>query len=128
MEYRKVVALSIFMLLNFLSLSSAAFLTIKDGQLEGTVMTTRKNVSYHAFLKIPFAEPPIGYRRFQAPVPNRNWTGILDATQYGPMCMQNKKHFNVSEDCLHLNVFTKNLELTSLKPVIVFVHGGVSDK
>lgn len=116
------------MLLNFLRLSSAALLTIKDGQLEGTVMTTRKNVSYHAFLKIPFAEPPIGYRRFQAPVPNRNWTGIWDATQYGPMCMQNKKHFNVSEDCLHLNVFTKNLGSTSLKPVIVFVHGGVSDK
>ncbi|CAG9806196.1 unnamed protein product [Chironomus riparius] len=124
MKHRKVEALGIFLLLNFLSLSSAALLTIKDGQLEGTVMTTRKNVSYHAFLKIPFAEPPIGFLRFQAPVPNKNWTGTLDATQYGPMCMQNKKHFNISENCLHLNVFTKNLGSTSLKPVIVFVHGG----
>ncbi|XP_070498722.1 carboxylic ester hydrolase-like [Chironomus tepperi] len=124
MEHRKVVPLGILLLLNILSLSSAALLTIKDGQLEGTVMTTRNNVNYHAFLKIPFAEPPVGFRRFQAPVPNRNWTGTLDATQYGPMCMQNKKHFNVSEDCLHLNVFTKNLGSTSLKPVIVFIHGG----
>lgn len=69
--------------------------------------------------------------RFKDPVPNKPWPGVVkDCTVYGPYCMQPNMNndFNVSEDCLHLNVFTKNLAINGvidqLKPVIVFVHGG----
>lgn len=115
-----------YLLLNLLIFTSAEIVEIEDGQLDGTVMTTRKNVNFHAFLNIPYAQPPIGYLRFQAPVPNNKWGGVRIAKEFGPMCMQAKRQFNVSEDCLHLNVFTKNLN--SSYPVIVFIHGGVSPR
>jgi len=37
-----------------------------------------------AFLGIPFAEAPVGARRFAAPVPHPGWSGVRDATRYGP--------------------------------------------
>lgn len=88
-------------------------------------MQTRKGVNLHAFMKIPFAEAPIGSLRFQPPIINKKWDGILDATQFGPPCAQIDLNW-MAEDCLHLNVFTKNLNSTDLKPVVVYIHGGVS--
>lgn len=95
-------------------------------------MTTRRGESFNAFLRIPFAEAPVpnshlGNLRFQPPVKKAPWTGVWNATQYGPMCMQLRTRgetWPMDEDCLHLNVFTKNLGNSTLKPVIVFIHGG----
>ncbi|KAG5678816.1 hypothetical protein PVAND_008450 [Polypedilum vanderplanki] len=89
-------------------------------------MQSRKGINFHAFLKIPFAKPPIGDLRFQAPVENEKYNGILNATAYGPVCYQKIEYdnFEQSEDCLHLNVYTKDLQPNSLKPVIVYIHGG----
>ena len=36
------------------------------------------------FRGIPFAEPPIGQRRFQAPEPTAPWDGVRPATEFGP--------------------------------------------
>jgi carboxylesterase type B len=114
---------------NFIVFSKCEIIEIGDGKLEGTVMQTRKSIEFHAFLKIPYAEPPIGNLRFQPPVQNRKWEGVLNATIYGPICMQYlyDSMYGESEDCLHLNVFTKSLgNKNGLKPVIVYIHGGVS--
>ena len=104
---------------------SAEILQIADGKLEGTVMETRWSESFHAFLKIPFAEPPIGDLRFKEPVKKQPWDGVLNCTVFGPVCMQRDDWgLPMSEDCLHLNIFTKSLSSNILKPVIVFIHGG----
>lgn len=101
-------------------------LVIGDGQINGTIMETRTGESFHAFLRIPFAEPPINELRFKAPIAKTPWSGVLNCTEFGDVCMQTVigGAFKASEDCLFLNVFTKNIPVVGLKPVIVFVHGG----
>lgn len=108
-------------------LTTSEIVQIEDGRLEGTLMETRRGEQFHAFKKIPFAEPPLGKLRFLPPQAKQPWSGILDCTKYGPMCAQPKPSYEISEDCLHLNVYTKNLpsaENTELKPVIAFIPGG----
>ncbi|KAF9912016.1 hypothetical protein EC991_001463 [Linnemannia zychae] len=97
------------------------------------------------FLGIPYAEPPLGKLRFQAPqrLNPRKYGGkkVNDATNYGFVCTQ--LPFNgspasspeetkatlgnyESEDCLFLNVFTPALKANRARglPVMVYVHGG----
>ncbi len=86
-----------------------------------------------AFLGIPYAEAPVGELRFAAPVPRKRWTGIRDATAYGPT--PQRRPFDALEmipepsipgdDILGLNVFTPAPNLPSAKlPVLVWIHGG----
>jgi len=99
---------------------------IEDGKIEGTVLQTRLGNNFYAFRRVPSAQPPINELRFKAPLPVKPWHGILNCTAYGPVCWQANR-LPASEDCLHLNVFTKNLPSdgrTNLKPVIAFLHGG----
>lgn len=104
---------------------SCQIVQIEDGLIQGRVMQSRSGVPFNAFLRIPFAEPPVGPLRFRSPVPKQPWNGVLDGTMFGPMCIQQFSGLFGSEDCLQLNVFTKNLPPTSeLKPVIAFIHGG----
>jgi carboxylesterase type B len=119
--------ISVLAILNFCALLKCEMIEIDDGKLEGTVLKTRKGLDVYAFLKIPFAEPPIGKLRFQPPIPHKKWEGILNAKQFGPACMQNYDgpDGDLSEDCLQLNVFTKELNSVDLKPTIVYIHGGV---
>lgn len=108
------------------SLIYCEIVEIDDGKIEGTIFMTRSGQSFNAFMRIPFAEPPLRELRFQPPRANKPWSGTLLGTTYGPICMQNSS-LNMHEDCLQLNVFTKNLPLkdnTMLKPVIIYYHGG----
>ena len=62
-----------------------------------------------AFTRIPYAEPPVGARRFAPPVPNVI-QGSFDATRGPIACPQSKTPewdigSNISEDCLYLDVF-----------------------
>lgn len=111
------------------SLIFSEVLKIEDGFINGTIMSTRNHDEFHAFMMIPYAEPPLGDLRFRAPIPVNPWSGVHNATQFSPMCMQINllSQAPVSEDCLYLNVFTKNLpsdENVPLKPVIAYIHGG----
>jgi carboxylesterase type B len=40
------------------------------------------------FRGIPFAQAPVGLRRFAPPVPYGPWRGVLDATRHGPVAPQ----------------------------------------
>ena len=40
------------------------------------------------FRGVPYAKPPLGERRFQAPEPHGPWSGTLDATRPGNRAMQ----------------------------------------
>lgn len=42
----------------------------------------------HIFYGIPFADPPVGERRWKPPAPVTPWTGVHDATFPRPACMQ----------------------------------------
>lgn len=127
MQFDKKVLISSVVYGLLSTISSSQIIQIEDGLIEGRVMETRSGLPFNAFLGIPFAEPPIGDLRFRAPLPNQPWNGTLNCTVFGPMCKQSGSGLIGSEDCLQLNVFTKNLpfnETVQLKPVIAYIHGG----
>ncbi|RDU96405.1 carboxylesterase/lipase family protein [Trinickia dinghuensis] len=82
------------------------------------------------FLGIPYAAPPTGPLRWQAPQPVARWAGVRQAVQFGPRCMQHasgKPSFRstrVSEDCLYLNVWAPDPGKDEKRPVLVYFHGG----
>src|SRR5215467_10036155 len=86
------------------------------------------NGAVDEFLGIPYAAPPVGALRWQAPQPAASWSGVRDATQFAPHCPQAATPFgraSTSEDCLYLNVFTPiHKQAGSRFPVVVWIHGG----
>lgn len=124
------------LILNLINLTFSIVIELENGQIEGRTLRSRKGENFYAFRKIPYAEPPIGDLRFKAPVEKGRWEGVWNGTEYGPRCTQVYMtrygyppwmHGMVDgeEDCLTLNVFTKSLSSGDLKPVIVWIHGGV---
>jgi para-nitrobenzyl esterase len=80
---------------------------------------------------IPFAHPPIAYRRFLPPQSIHPWSGVLDATQFGPAALQTARlgtasalaGRRTSEDCLSLNIWSPGADRQK-RPVMVYFHGG----
>lgn len=126
---RELVLLFGLLSLNFYEVISE-IVTTTNGQVNGTITQTWTGQSFHAFYGIPYAQPPIGELRFKPPLPVQSWNGVRSANDYGPICWQPNFKPNLperGEDCLTLNIFTKNLpseSVTELKPVIFFIHGG----
>ncbi|KAK3103249.1 hypothetical protein FSP39_017824 [Pinctada imbricata] len=102
------------------------------GQMKGIITHNSDDQLIYQFKKIPYALPPVGNLRFQRPVTHGRLQGEYDATEFGPSCMQTipnarKKYLqnsNVSEDCLHLNIYIPNNVGPNLKAVMVWIHGG----
>uniref|UniRef100_A0A0A9XAS2 Carboxylic ester hydrolase n=2 Tax=Lygus hesperus TaxID=30085 RepID=A0A0A9XAS2_LYGHE len=109
---------------------------VEQGLLRGKYMKSEElKRSFAAFLGVPYAEPPVGPSRFKEANPAGPWLGVLNATNFGPSCLQ-YSHFTQntkfevygSEDCLYLNVYTPNLPRgkseSGLLDVIFYIHGG----
>ena len=98
--------------------------------------------STYTWKGIPFAKPPVGALRWQAPQEPAAWTTTKATTSFGPACAQYGRIYGPgannrydatigttlnqavgSEDCLYLNVWRPATEDKNL-PVIVFFHGG----
>ena len=80
------------------------------------------------WLGIPFAQPPVGKLRWQAPQPLKPTNKTFDAKKYGFTAVQVPDDEEPaskqpqSEDCLTLNIWKRG-EKKNL-PVMVFIHGG----
>lgn len=98
----------------------------------GHLLGTREERCF-VFRGIPYAEPPIGQRRFLRPRPPQPWTGVRDALRFGLAAPQSHSELmaitgwtaeaGVGEDCLSLNVWTPALD-NGKRPVLVWFHGG----
>ncbi|KAG6915819.1 hypothetical protein DXG01_009693 [Tephrocybe rancida] len=90
-----------------------------------------------AYLGVPYAEPPLGERRFRAPLPLDTARisyeakgSVVDATKYPAFCVQGTIGAGDaggagSEDCLKVNIYTPSgAKKGSNLPVLVYIHGG----
>ncbi|WP_029150481.1 carboxylesterase/lipase family protein [Microbacterium indicum] len=86
-----------------------------------------------AFFSIPFAAPPVGELRFQAPRPPEPWEGVRACDRYG--ATPQRRPFGdflttipepsiPGDDTLSLTVFTPSASPDAGLPVFVWVHGG----
>ena len=106
------------------------------GDIIGTLHNIHFDGQYYQvqeFLGIPYAEPPIGDKRFRKPIPKAAFTRPFNASDFGPKCLQVPspyvpagQDFPMSEDCLYLNVFAPGISGTGSQklPVMVYIHGG----
>lgn len=80
------------------------------------------------WLGIPYAGAPTGERRWKPPAAPASWTGVRQATEHAPACLQDTTdyaHGKGAEDCLYLNIYAPpGTTTTSKLPVIVWMHGG----
>jgi carboxylesterase type B len=108
------------------------------GTVHGIINGTHPHVAQ--YLGIPYAEPPVGERRWSRSIP-KDPLGDIDATRFSPSCPQydtsipstyeiDARQFLISgptsEDCLTLSIwapFSSVLSNESL-PVIVWLYGG----
>ncbi len=124
--------------------------TMADGQNE-PVITTGKDVAVvqteygkvrgyihngiYVFKGIPYGKA----KRFMPAEKLTPWKDVRSCMAYGPTCPNNQtpvfndeiefafhrdRGYYNSEDCLNLNIWTKNISSGQKKPVMVWLHGG----
>ena len=82
------------------------------------------------FLGVPFAQPPVGERRWKHPVPVEPDNGVYEAYYNGKSPIQTEwpteqaSYYPQGEDCLYLNIWRNSACTDTKKPVMVFFHGG----
>ncbi len=97
------------------------------------------------FRGIPYAAPPAGELRWRPPEPHVPRAGHQDASRFGSACPQLQGNpdwyrdvarkfgrspdaiadlTDIQEDCLYLNLWSRNLSGDTPQPVMVWIHGG----
>ena len=116
----------------------------KTGPVQGLIENFSGTEGY-SFRGIPYAADTSGDNRWRAPQDVEPWTENFDASSFGPQCPQFRsgeggfrgsiaKAFEVempkeeppkqSEDCLRLNIYSKDLNPNKKMPVMFWIHGG----
>lgn len=108
---------------------------------QGFVVGRADRHQTHAWLGIPFAQPPVGPLRWKAPRPPQAWDGVREALAFGRPALQlGGVTLELppalwgqpagSEDCLTLNVFAPQLtpeqSRNAALPVMFWIHGGAN--
>jgi carboxylesterase type B len=112
-----------------MAMTDQPIVTTTTGTLRG-----RAEDALMAFRGVPYAAPPAGAARWRAARSHPGWTGVRDATGYGPSAPQPwlpggspviGTHGDppFGEDCLTLNLWTPGLD-AARRPVLVWIHGG----
>lgn len=131
--------------------STTTTVQTSSGLLQG-IETKPNHSGYQSvikFLGVPYAQAPIGERRFKRPVEllEEQAKETLDATRFGKTCPQHRhltrfispllnldQSHQISEDCLHLNIFMptpapsnqrpeEQQQQAAQLPVIVWIPG-----
>ena len=106
-------------------------MTVHYGSILGTYSDFRKDVQ--VFRGIPYADDTGGSNRWKPPLKPSNYSGLLDATEFGANCPQtdispsifSSPNTNISEDCLNLNIWRPaNASTGDNLPVFVWIYGG----
>ena len=111
----------------------------KNGKFVGTEEAS----GVVSFKGIPYAKAPVGDLRWKAPQPPEDSDAVIEAKEFGNPSVQanyplpdpaqgpeavswvfDGSKYQVSEDCLTLNVWTKDIDPAEKKPVMVWFHGG----
>ena len=106
-------------------------------QLEGGAITgvPGTDPAVTVYKGIPYAAPPVGDLRWQAPQAPASWDGTLAADTFSDACVQDLQRSrapwtepfmhqgDASEDCLYLNIWT-TAGSGEARPVLVYIHGG----
>jgi para-nitrobenzyl esterase len=113
----------------------------------GTVRGVREN-GVRQYRGIPYAASTAGTNRFRPPQPVVPWDGVRDAVEWGAMSPQStdspsslvskdsKLYYDtfgqpypqaLAEDCLNVHVWEPDAAPTTLRPVMVWIHGGGFD-
>jgi para-nitrobenzyl esterase len=98
---------------------------VVQGALDGDI---------NVFMGIPYAEPPVGDRRWRPPAPIKISRDPINTPERGSSSFQDAEMCKaigggdptpLNEDCLYLNIWTPNLDETAKPlPVMVWIHGG----
>lgn len=109
------------------SSSAADRVDTKSGPVSGTTASD----GLREYKGIPYAAPPVGRLRWQAPQPVSPWTEVKQTTAFGAQCMQRRQFADMvfrasgmSEDCLFLNIWTPAKSGRERLPVLVYFYGG----
>lgn len=120
----KRIALALFALFCAVGPSAAEprpIATTGSGRVVG-----RNDNGIASFKGVPYARPPVGPLRWTLAVPPEHWSGVRDASAFGPRCIQSGPAVPAeaiqSEDCLTLNVWAPANARKA--PVMVWIHGG----
>ncbi|XP_005180039.1 juvenile hormone esterase-like [Musca domestica] len=93
------------------------------GTIKGVEKRNLSNQTFAAFLGIPYAKAPLGPLRFRDPQRPDRFEGTYEAIHEGFEC-HSITATNASEDCLNLNVYTRNLQPHQPLPVVIMIHPG----